>query len=248
MEINQFLDATYLKTASQANISEEENQQKVVDLINEAILYNYKLVMIRAKYIELAKSMLLTAKADVLIGTVIDFPEGKSSVENKLIEAQNAIDLEADELDFVVNYTAFKEGNIDEVKTGILQGTKLGLENNKVVKWIIEVAALTAEEIVAISKLIKEIVLTNFDKSAANKVFVKSSTGFYITADKKPNGATLETMKLISENAKPLQIKAAGGVRDYGTALKMISLGVDRIGTSSAKEICTKQENNNTGY
>ena len=34
MKINQFLDATYLKTATQASITEEENQQKVVDLIN----------------------------------------------------------------------------------------------------------------------------------------------------------------------------------------------------------------------
>ena len=29
MKINQFLDATYLKTASQANLTEEETQQKV---------------------------------------------------------------------------------------------------------------------------------------------------------------------------------------------------------------------------
>jgi deoxyribose-phosphate aldolase len=248
MKINQFLDATYLKTASQANITEEENQQNVVELINEAILYNYKLVMIRAKYISLAKEMLTKANADVLIGTVIDFPEGNSSKEIKLEEAKKAIALEADELDFVVNYTAFKEGKINLVKAEVFAATKLCLENNKVVKWIIEVAALTSEEIIVISQLIKEIVLTNFDETAAEKVFVKSSTGFFKTEDNKPNGATLETMKLISENAKPLQVKAAGGVRDYGTALKMISLGVDRIGTSSAKEICNKEENSNTGY
>jgi deoxyribose-phosphate aldolase len=248
MKINQFLDATYLKTASQANITEEENQQNVVDLINEAILYNYKLVMIRAKYISLAKEMLLKANAAVLIGTVIDFPEGNSSKEIKLEEAQKAIALEADELDFVVNYTAFKEGKINLVKAEVFAATKLCLENNKVVKWIIEVAALTSEEIIVISQLIKEVVLTNFDETAAKKVFVKSSTGFFITTDNKPNGATFETMKLISENAKPLQVKAAGGVRDYGTALKMISLGVDRIGTSSAKEICSKEENSNSGY
>lgn len=248
MKINQFLDATYLKTASQANSTEEENQQNVVDLINEAILYNYKLVMIRAKYISLAKEMLSKANADVLVGTVIDFPEGNSSKEIKLEEAKKAIDLEADELDFVVNYMAFKEGKINLIKAEVFAATKLCLENNKVAKWIIEVAALTSEEIIVISQLIKEVVLTNFDESAAEKVFVKSSTGFFKTEDNKPNGATLETMKLISENAKPLQIKAAGGVRDYGTALKMISLGVDRIGTSSAKEICNKEENNNTGY
>lgn len=245
MKINQFLDATYLKTASQANISEVENQQKVVDLIEEAILYNYKLIMIRTNYISLAKKMLSEAKADVLIGTVIDFPEGDSSTENKLLEAKKAIDLEVDELDFVINYKAFKEGNINIVKQEALEGTKLCLENNKVIKWIIEAAALTSEEIIVISQLIKEVVLTNFDETAIKKVFVKSSTGFYKTTNNKPNGATFETIKLISENAKPLQIKAAGGVRDYTIALKMISLGVNRIGTSSAKEICTKENNNN---
>lgn len=248
MKINQFLDATYLKTASQANISEEENQQKVVDLINEAILYHYKLVMIHSKYISLAKEMLLKVNADVLIGTVIDFPEGNSSKEQKLEEAKKAIALEADELDFVLNYTAFKEGKINLIKAEVFAATKLCLENNKVAKWIIEVAALTSEEIIVISQLIKEVVLANFDETTAKKVFVKSSTGFFKTEDNKPNGATFETMKLISENAKPLQIKAAGGVRDYGTALKMISLGVDRIGTSSAKEICSKEENINSEY
>lgn len=248
MKINQFLDATYLKTASQANISEEENQQKVVDLINEAILYHYKLVMIRSKYISLAKEMLLNANADVLVGTVIDFPEGNSSKEQKLEEAKKAIALQADELDFVLNYTVFKEGKINLIKAEVFAATKLCVENNKVAKWIIEVAALTSEEIIVISQLIKEVVLANFDENATKKVFVKSSTGFFKTEDNKPNGATFETMKLISENAKPLQIKAAGGVRDYGTALKMISLGVDRIGTSSAKEICNKEENSNSKY
>ena len=71
MKISQFLDATYLKTASQANLTEEDNQQKVIDLINEAILYDYKLVMIRAKYISLAKKMLQNAASSGAF--VLDF-------------------------------------------------------------------------------------------------------------------------------------------------------------------------------
>jgi deoxyribose-phosphate aldolase len=170
MKINEFLDATYLKTAIQANISEEENRQKVVDLINEAILYNYKLVMIRAKYISLAKEMLLKANTGVLIGTVIDFPEGNSSKEIKLEEAKKAITLGADELDFVVNYNAFKEGKINLIKAEVFSATKFCIENNKVAKWIIEVAALTAEEIIVISQLIKGVVLENFDEMLSNSL------------------------------------------------------------------------------
>ena len=36
---------------------------------------------------------------------------------------------------------------------------------------------------------------------------------------------------------KPLQIKAAGGVKSYADAKKMVKIGVTRIGTSSAKII-----------
>jgi deoxyribose-phosphate aldolase len=127
MKINQYLDATYLKTAAQANISEVENQQKVLDLVDEAILYRYKLIMIRAEYISVTKKILSESNSEVLIGTVIDFPEGNSSIENKLEEAKKAIFLEADELDFVVNYKAFKKGELDAIKEEVLECIKLWL-------------------------------------------------------------------------------------------------------------------------
>jgi deoxyribose-phosphate aldolase len=39
------------------------------------------------------------------------------------------------------------------------------------------------------------------------------------------------------ENASPLPVKAAGGVRNFEEAQQMIRLGVKRIGTSAAKAI-----------
>jgi deoxyribose-phosphate aldolase len=154
MEISQLLDATYLKTARQANLTEEENEQKVIDLINEAILYDYKLIMIRAKYILLAKKMLQKAKSKTLVGTVIAFHEGTASLKEKLQEAQKAIDLGADELDFVINYTVFIEGNLSFIKEEVTACTKICLINNKVIKWIIEVASLKNNEIIVVSQLI----------------------------------------------------------------------------------------------
>lgn len=237
MKLAQYLDSTYLKTAAQANISEKETKAIIMKLVEDAIAYNFKLVMIRANYILLAKEMISKATSNVLVGTVIGFHEGLYSIEEKLNEAQKAINLGADELDFVVNYKAFKKGETSLVKEEILKGTALGLKNNKTVKWIIEVAALNNEEIAVISMLIKNVILDNFGEENAKHVFVKSSTGFYKTNNNKPNGATFESIKIMSENAKPLKIKAAGGVKTKNDALKMITLGVERIGTSSAKEI-----------
>ena len=80
-------------------------------------------------------------------------------------------------------------------------------------------------------------VISNFKEEHYASVFVKSSTGFYKTEDNLPNGATIPTIVMMLENASPLPIKAAGGVRNYQEAQDMIRLGVKRIGTSSAKAI-----------
>jgi deoxyribose-phosphate aldolase len=237
MNIKKYLDSTYLKTASQAGISESDNYNFVKSFIQEAINEQFKLVMIRPEMVVLAKKMIIEAKSNVDIGTVIDFPEGKSELEVKLKEAQKAITDGADDLDFVCNYEAFKNGHLDLVKNEILQCTQLGLENHKTVKWIIEVAALNHKQIIQLSALIKNLVISNFKEEQYASVFVKSSTGFYKTKNNLPNGATRETIILMLENTSPLSVKAAGGVRTYEEAVDLIRLGVKRIGTSAAKSI-----------
>ena len=247
MNIKQYLDSTYLKTAEQAGVTEAENILIAQEFIQEAIEENFKLIMIRPNRVALAKEMLVQAKSTVQIGTVIDFPEGKSAVEEKLKEAAQAIQDGADDLDFVCNYEAFKNGDLDLVKEEILQCTQLGLANKKVVKWIIEVAALNEKEIIQLSSLIKNVVVSNFEQELFSTVFVKSSTGFYKTENNLPNGATVPAIKMMLENASPLPVKAAGGVRTYDEAVEMIQLGVKRIGTSGAKMIANGQNFNN-GY
>ncbi len=237
MDIKKYLDSTYLKTAEQAGISEQENEEIVKKTIQEAIDNGFYLVMIRPEYVKLARKMIDEAGADVKVGTVIGFPEGTLNYKLKLAEAQQAINDGADELDFVVNYPLYKKGDINRVKKEVFEGTLLGIKNGKVVKWIIEVAALTPKEIAGLSQLIRDVVIQSVGLEHAGKVFVKSSTGFYKTENGKPNGATPEAIKIMIKNADPLPVKAAGGVRSYDEAVEMIDLGVKRIGTSSAKAI-----------
>lgn len=243
MKINQFLDSTYLKTAEQANLSEKENTKIVEFFIQEAIDECFKLIMIRPNHVKMACKMIQNANSNVLVGTVIDFPEGISFTAEKLEEAQIAIDNNVDELDFVLNYQAFKSGEIALVKNEIIACTTLGLNNKKTVKFIIEVAALTHQEIIKISTLIKNTIISNFKEECFQNVFVKSSTGFYKTENNLPNGATIETVILMLENANPLPVKAAGGVRNIEETMVMVNLGVKRIGTSAAKLIV---DGNNT--
>ena len=245
MNIKQYLDSTYLKTAEQAGVSEDENIRIARKFIQEAIDEHFKLIMVRPNVVAIAKGMITKANSVLEIGTVIDFPYGKATLNKKLEEAQKAIKDGADDLDFVCNYEAFKNGDIDLLTEEILKGTQLGLVNHKVVKWIIEVAALDAKEVIQISSLIKNIIVSNFEQELFSKVFVKSSTGFYKTENNEPNGATIPIIKMMLENASPLPVKAAGGVRTYEEAVAMINLGVKRIGTSGAKTISAGQNYNN---
>jgi deoxyribose-phosphate aldolase len=235
--MKQYLDSTYLKTAEQANKTKKQNLVVVQNHINEAIYEGFKLVMIRPEMVVIAKKMILQANSKLLIGTVIDFPEGNNTLEQKLAEAEIAITNCADELDFVINYQAFKNNEIALVKKEIIACADICLKNKKVVKFIIEVAALTNNEIIRICSLIKNTIISNCKEDCFPNVFVKSSTGFFQTKSNLPNGATASSILLMLENSFPLPVKAAGGIKTYDEAAAMIKLGVKRIGTSSAKDI-----------
>lgn len=248
MNIAQYLDSTYLKTPQQSGISEEETLQIVKDLAQEAIDHHIFAIMIRPDYVAEIKSFLNEKKSNVIVGTVIGFHEGIYSLDEKLVQATKAINDGADELDFVINYEAYLNGNLELVKDEFLRCTKLCIKNQKIAKWIIEIAALTDAQIADLTKNISNWAKENFNEKDLENIFVKSSTGFYQTENGKPNGATFEGVKIMLDNAGKLPVKAAGGVRTPEDAEKMIKLGVKRIGTSSALALIKNDSSSEGGY
>ncbi len=247
MNIAQYLDSTYLKTPAQSGLSEEQTLQKDIELAQEAIDNGIFAVMIRPDYVSAVKKYIADRNSDVVVGTVIGFHEGTYSTEEKLAEAEKAIADGADELDFVINYSAYLKGNLDLVEEEFVKCTALCIQHHKIAKWIIEIAALTDLQIADITKRISGWAEENFDEHELSEIFVKSSTGFYETEDGKPNGATFEGIRIMLDNAGKLPVKAAGGVRTPEDAERMIGLGVKRIGTSSALALI-KNQDSKEGY
>lgn len=68
---------------------------------------------------------------------------------------------------------------------------------------------------------------------AANADMVKTSTGF------STSGATVEDVRLLHDLVSPhgLGVKASGGIKTLDDALRMITAGATRLGTSSGVEI-----------
>ena len=143
LDLSSYMDSTNLQTPEQAGIGEEEMDVVIFNTINDAIKHNMKLVMIRPEYVDVARKFIDDKGANLLVGTVIGFPHGDVWYGEKFDEAMEAIKNGADELDYVVNYKAFQKGDLDTIRKEVSEGTLIGVDEGKTVKWIIESAALT---------------------------------------------------------------------------------------------------------
>ena len=85
--IGDYIDSTYLKTSEQAGISDDETSRIISKTIQDAMDHNMKLVMIRPEFVSLADQMIKEYDSDLLVGTVIGFPDGDSGQGAKMDEA-----------------------------------------------------------------------------------------------------------------------------------------------------------------
>ncbi len=191
----------------------------VDQLVKEAIENQFLGVCIPPFWVKRASREI--GNADVQLVTVIGFPLGYNMTEVKIEEMKLAIRDGADELDLVINSSAFKDG-MPWPKIEFAKSSKLCHEEGKTLKVIIETAYLSDEEIVTACKLCND----------AGVDFVKTSTGF------APEGAKVEHIKLMrSVLPSSVGIKASGGIKTYEQAVALIKAGADRLGTSSGVSI-----------
>jgi len=193
-------------------------------LVGEAIEYEFLGVCVPTFWVRKASRGI--KNHGIQLVTAIGFPLGYQMTENKLDEIKLAIDNGANELDIVMNISAFKSG-MSWVKTELAKCAQLIHENDCLMKVIIETAYLSEEEIVTASLICQD----------AGTDFVKTSTGF------APAGAKVEHIKLIRSTIHSnVGVKASGGIRDLEAAIKMIEAGADRLGVSSGVSIMQEME------
>lgn len=205
------------------NLSPTLTYQQVDRMVGEAKVFNFAGLCLPPFWVKKAKRDL--KEADVQMVTVVGFPLGYQMTETKLIEIRKALDDGADELDLVMNISAFKSG-MPWVKIELAKCALLIHEHNALFKVIIETAYLSEEEIKAACKLCAD----------GGADYVKTSTGF------APHGATLEHVSLMrSILPSSVGIKASGGIKSYDQAVAMVKAGADRIGASAAVEIIKQQ-------
>ena len=210
MELNKDIDHTLLKP--------EATKKQITKLCEEARQYDFASVCVNTCYVPLAKQLL--AGSDVKVCCVVGFPLGAMDTVSKAFEAKTAVENGAQEVDMVINIGALKDKDYDYVTKDI--AAVVEASKPAIVKVIIEACLLTDEEKVEACKC----------SMNAKAEFVKTSTGF------STHGATPEDVALMKKTVGNVcKVKAAGGVRSYDDAMKMIEAGADRLGCSAGIKV-----------
>ena len=161
----------------------------------------------------------------VAVCCVVGFPLGAMSPRAMAYEARCAAEDGASEIDMVLPIGALKAGD-DETVRETIGAVVEAVTGRAIVKVILEACLLTDAEKVRACQLAESV----------GAAFVKTSTGF------SSGGATEHDVALMRKSvSSAVQVKAAGGIRDRETALRMIAAGADRIGASAGIQIVSEE-------
>jgi len=185
-----------------------------------SLAYDVASVCILPYYLKRCAEILRSSS--VKASTTIGFPHGGHATETKAAEARQAIADGGQELDMVVNISQVSSGNWDYVRQDIEAVIDVAHWAGAKVKVIFENCYLQDEHKIRLCEICGDL----------NADWVKTSTGY------GTGGATLDDLMLMRKHAPPhVQVKAAGGVRDFDALLKIRELGVTRCGASRTKEM-----------
>ncbi|HEY5562968.1 MAG TPA: deoxyribose-phosphate aldolase [Clostridiaceae bacterium] len=191
-----------------------------VKLCAESKIYGFKMVAINPAATELCSELL--RGSNVAVGAAIGFPLGQNTIETKVFEAKDAIEKGAGEIDYVINISKLKDGNLEYIEREMYQIVKLVRSSNLISKVIFENCYLTEMEKIALCRIALKV----------GPNFIKTSTGF------GTSGATIEDVKLMKDIVgDKIKVKAAGGIRDLKATIDMVRAGAKRIGTSAGVNI-----------
>ncbi|HZK43823.1 MAG TPA: deoxyribose-phosphate aldolase [Syntrophomonadaceae bacterium] len=209
--------ASYLDST---NLKSDSSRQDIVELCTEAEFYEMASVCVLAHRVSLASNLL--KDTGVKTCTVIGFPLGADNIVTKVFATEQALKDGAEEIDMVINIGAVKDGDYNLVEKELQSVLELNKTYEFVLKVIVETALLTEKELINLIKLI----------SRMECDYIKTSTGF------ATRGVSVKDIEIINQHkSEALKVKASGGIKGLDFALELINLGVDRIGTSSAKNI-----------
>jgi len=200
-------------------LAPEATDDDVTRLAEEAGRLGVGAICISPSRLPLAPGVL---SSGIAVAAVTGFPSGAHPVAVKAAEAAATVAAGASEIDMVIDLGAAMQDRWAQV-TAEVTAVRAAIGPSVLLKVIIESAVIGPGRIAPACQAAE----------AGGADFVKTSTGFH-----KAGGATVEAVSAMAAAVGGrLGVKASGGIRTAGDALKMIAAGATRIGASSTAAI-----------
>jgi deoxyribose-phosphate aldolase len=217
------MDFTYLDMAKMIDhslLNPTLTERDLEEGIRLALQYDVASVCIMPFAMQRCSELLVGS--DVKGSTTIGFPHGGHTTAIKQAEAERAIADGCQELDMVVNISKTLSGDWEYVREDVRAVVDVAHAAGQKVKVIFENSYLDDDQKIQLCRICSEL----------NADWVKTSTGY------GSGGATHEDLKLMrAHSADRVQVKAAGGVRDFDALLAVRELGVTRVGATRTKDM-----------
>ncbi len=200
----------------------EATSRQIDRLCAQALDHGFCAVCVNPLYVAHAAAQL--RGSPVVVASVAGFPLGANTTSAKIEDARQALDAGAGEIDMVLQLGALIAGEKNRVRDDIAAVADIvhAASPDYVLKVILETAALSAELIALGCRCCAE----------AQVDYIKTSSGFH-----PAGGATEQAVRTLKKLATPIKVKAAGGIGDLKTALRMIEAGADRLGMSASVDV-----------
>ena len=209
-ELAKYIDYSVLKP--------EFTEQEIIDLTKDGVRLGCATICINPGYMDLCEPYV--KGSETMLCPVCDFPFGTSSTESKLKQIEIVAKYDTvKEVDVVANFGWIRGGMYDKVTEDIKACADMTHRYGRKLKVIFETDALNEEQVRKACRCAVE----------AGADFVKTSTGFLTGFE--AHGAAPEIIEVMMEEvAGKCQVKGSGCIRTREHFLKLIDMGIDRMG------------------
>jgi deoxyribose-phosphate aldolase len=205
-----------------------------LDLIKECeVAKKYNVASVCVKPYAVKQAVEILRGTTVLVGCVIGFPAGNSTIKVKAFETEHACIDGAVEIDMVINIGKALQEDWEYIEREIKAVVDTAHKYKAITKVIFETDYITKDE--------HKIKLCEICTQVGAE-YVKTSTGYGFVkgADGKFSytGATPHDIELMRKHTgNNVKVKASGGVRTLEELLKYKELGITRCGASATVNI-----------
>ena len=201
------------------DLSDDHSADGIDELCRRAREHGTAAVCVWPEYV--ARCTAALSGSGVRVATVVNFPSGDEPVDSVVAMTRAALADGADDIDLVLPYRAFLDGDAD--RAGSMVATIAALvEPPKLLKVILESGAYPGADSVGAAAHL----------AIANGAdFVKTSTG------KIPEGASLDAARAMLDEiaaavdaGRTVGLKPSGGIRSFDDAMAYLDLADDVMG------------------